>query len=156
MFNFFGIFFPKKMIGVDIGTSSIKVIEISKLGGGKTLENYGELKSEFLYQDASGPQKNNYLLSHTFVARALQAILEEARIKTRRAIFSLPDFSTFCTSFDIPPMTEKEIPDAIRYNASQYITLPISEVTLDWHVVPNGLHAKNAALKVFLIAVPNQ
>ena len=53
-------------------------------------------------------------------------------------------------------MTEKEIPGAIRYNASQYITLPVSEVTLDWQILPKTPGDKNSSLRVLLVAVPNQ
>jgi hypothetical protein len=42
MFNPFTMFLPKKMLGIDIGTGSVKVVEVSRWGGGKTLENYGE------------------------------------------------------------------------------------------------------------------
>lgn len=96
------------------------------------------------------------LLDRDVVADAIKGILSEAKIKTRAAVFSIPDFSTFCTSFELPKMPEREIADAVYYNASQYITLPISEVALDWHIIPN--HGKNGSLlqKVFLVAIPNQ
>ena len=144
MVNPFRMFFPRKMVGIDIGTSSVKVVEVSRFGGGKTLENYGEIKQE------------GKILSSDLTAKTIRGILDEAKIKTKAAIFSIPDFSTFCTSFDIPAMTEKEIPEAIHYNASQYITLPISEVTLDWKILPNNPRDKNSSLKVFLVAMPNQ
>jgi len=155
--NSFNMFFPKKMLGVDIGTSSVKVVEISRWGGGKTLENYGEVKSSALYKD---PLKNtgrgSYLLSSNFVSRAIKGILEEAKIKTKEAVFSVPDFSCFCTSFEIPSMTQKELPQAIRYNASQYIPLPISETTLDWRIISGSPGEKSSSMRVFLVAIPNQ
>ena len=155
--NPFRIFFPKKMLGIDIGTASIKVVEISRWGSGYTLENYGEIKSSLIFKEApTSSEKSSTLLSTEFVAKGIKGILEEARIKTREVIFSIPDFSTFCTSFEIPPMPENEIAGAIGYNASQYVTLPISEVTLDWKIISNPTADKNAPLKVFLIAIPNQ
>lgn len=157
MFNPFNMFSLRKIVGVDIGTSSIKVVEISRFGSSKTLENYGQIQSAALYKESpESKDQDNATLSNSFVAKAIRGILDEAGIKTKAAIFSIPDFSTFCTSFEIPPMTEKEIPDAIRYNASQYITLPISEVTLDWRIIPNQMADKNASLRVFLVAIPNQ
>lgn len=155
--SFFKMFFPKKMVGVDIGTSSVKIVELSLIGQGKKLENYGQVASDAIYKESLSKENNGSRLpaSH-FVAAAVRAILDEARIKTKAAIFSVPDFSTFCTSFDIPQMSQKEIPEAIRYNAVQYITLPINEVTLDWRVVPNSKQDKGSLMKVFLVAVPNQ
>ena len=145
------------MVGVDIGTSSIKVVEISRWGDGKTLENYAEVKSKFISQ---GPlintQQKGSLFSAGPISQALRVIWNEANIKTKPVIFSIPDFFTFSTSFDIPIMPAKEIPAAISYNASQYITLPVSEVTLDWKIIPNPPGAKKTLQKVFLVAVPNQ
>jgi type IV pilus assembly protein PilM len=155
MANIFGGFFPQKMVGVDIGTSAIKVVEISRWGKSKTLENYGEILANVISQGSIKDGKpGSNLISSDAAVSAIKAILSEARIKTKAAIFSVPDFSTFCTSFELPPMTEKEIPGAILYNASQYITLPISEVALDWRIIPNM--QAGGAIKVFLVAIPNQ
>ncbi|KKP42228.1 MAG: Type IV pilus biogenesis protein PilM [Parcubacteria group bacterium GW2011_GWA2_33_14] len=155
--NPFKIFFPKKMVGIDIGTSAIKVVELSRWGKGNTLENYGQIQSSLIYkQQSSNYEKSSSLLSKEFVSRAIRGILEESHIKTKEVIFSIPDFFTFCTSFEIPPMPEKEIPGAVRYNASQYITLPISEVTLDWKIIARHPGDKKSALKIFLVAIPNQ
>ena len=157
MWNPFLVFFPKKMVGIDVGTSSIKVVEVSHWGHGKTLENYAEIQSSLVYKGpASDAKTPANLLAGTVVSNAIKAMLDEANIKTKSVIFSIPDFSTFCTSFDIPPMPEKEIRDAIYYNASQYITLPITEVTLDWQIIPNAPGNTNLPIKVFLVAIPNQ
>ena len=157
VFNPFNLFFPKKMIGVDIGTSSIKMVELSRWGGGKTLENYGEVKSASLLKGQfKSPDGGSYLFSASHVSKAIKAILQEARMKTKAAIFSIPDFSTFFVSFDLPPMSEKEIPDAVRFNAPQYIPLPISETTLDWKLISGVPGNKQSNLKVLVVAVANQ
>ncbi|MCX6718708.1 MAG: type IV pilus assembly protein PilM [Candidatus Staskawiczbacteria bacterium] len=151
------MFFPKKMVGIDVGTSSIKVVELSRWGQGKALENYGEIKSSSLYKEPfRNIEKGSYLLSNYFVSRAIRAILDEARIKTKAVIFSIPDFSTFCTSFELPPMGANELKEAVYYNASQYIPLPITETTLDWKLIGGTPGEKQSALKIFLVAIPNQ
>ncbi len=155
------MFFPKKMLGIDIGTSSIKIVELSRWGQGKTLENYGEIKSVSLYKEPfRNVEKGSYLLSNYFVSRAIRAVLDEARIKTKSAIFAIPDFSTFCTSFELPPMPQRELPEAVYYNAPQYIPLPATEMTLDWKVVRNPVQSSKDStrlpIKIFLVAIPNQ
>lgn len=151
------MFFPKKMVGVDIGTASIKIVELSRWGQGKTLENYGEIKSVSLYKEPfRNIEKGSYLLSNYFVSRAIRAVLDEARIKTRAAVFAIPDFSTFCTSFVLPPMSAKELPEAVYYNAPQYIPLPATEMTLDWKLIKGTPGNRNSQLKIFLVAIPNQ
>lgn len=155
--NPLGMFFPKKMVGIDVGTASVKVVELSRWGQGKTLENYGEIKSASLYKEPfRNVEKGTYLLSNYFVSRAVRAVLDEARIRTKAAVFSIPDFSTFCTSFDLPPMTKKEVPQAVYYNAPQYIPLPITETTLDWKLIAGTPGDKQSSLKIFLVAIPNQ
>lgn len=155
--NPFRMFFPKKMLGIDIGTSSIKVVEISKWGGGKTLENYGEIKSASLLKEPFRTyERGSYLLSSYYASRAIKAILDEARTKTKAAIFSIPDFSTFFVSFELPPMAENEISDAVRFNAPQYIPLPISETTLDWRLISGTPGDDRSNLKVLVVAVANQ
>ena len=153
--NIFKFIFRKKIVGIDIGTSAIKIAEVSRFRNTKKLENYGEAKSTFIPQPLPNEKSSNVLLSD-LLSHAIKEILDESRIKTKTVIFSIPDFSTFCTSFEIPSMSEKEIPDAIRFNASQYITLPIGDVTLDWQIIPKLPDDKNSSLKVFLVAVPNQ
>ena len=144
--------FSKKMLGIDIGTASIKVAEVSRFGKSKKLENYGELKTAYLTQGKS----SNGMLDPKAAAEAIRSVMNEARITTKRAVISIPDFFTFCTSFDIPTTNAKEIHGIIQYNASQYITLPIAEVTLDWQVTPNLTAGSKNSSRVFLVAVPNQ
>ncbi len=151
------MFFPKKMVGIDIGTASVKVVELSRWGQGKTLENYGEIKSVSLYKEPfRNVERGSYLLSNYFVSRAIRAVLDEARIKTKAAIFSIPDFSTFCVSFDMPPMNKNEIAQAVYYNAPKYIPLPVTETTLDWKLIGGTPGDKQSSLKIFLVAIPNQ
>lgn len=151
------MFFPKKMVGIDIGTASIKIVEISRWGQGKTLENYGEIKSISLYKEGfRNIEKGSYLLQNHFVSRAVKAVLQEAKIRTKAVIFSIPDFSTFCTSFDLPPMSASELKEAVYYNAAQYIPLPLSETTLDWRLIGGTPGEKESTLKIFLVAIPNQ
>ena len=150
------MFFPKKMVGIDIGTAGIKVVELSRWGQGKTLENYGEIKSASLYKEPfRNAEKGGYLLSNYFVSRAIRAVLDEAKIKTKAVIFSIPDFSTFCTSFDLPPMNANEVREAVYYNAAQYIPLPVTETTLDWRLIKGTPGVKQSSLEIFLVAIPN-
>jgi type IV pilus assembly protein PilM len=95
-------------------------------------------------------------LSNYFVSRAIRAVLDEAKIRTKAVIFSIPDFSTFCTSFELPPMSANELKDAVYYNAPQYIPLPITETTLDWKIISGTPGDKQAGIKIFLVAIPNQ
>jgi len=149
---------PKKSLGIDIGTSSIKIVELSRRGERRKLENYGEIAASVLYQKPFRTfEKSTLLLSSQDVSRAIKAVMEEAKIKTRRTVFSIPDFSSFFTSFELPPMTEAELPQAVRYEARQHVPLPLAEVTLDWQVIEGRVSdQKKTKLKILLVAVPNE
>ncbi|MFH1584878.1 MAG: type IV pilus assembly protein PilM [Patescibacteria group bacterium] len=148
--------FPKRSLGVDIGTSFLKVVELSRWGVRTRLKNYGEIPAAALYDKPFRTfEKNTLLLSSEDIARALRAIMEEAHIETKEAVFSIPDFSSFFTNFKLPPMTKEEVPDAIRYEARRHIPLPIAEVSFDWQIV-QGKPEGDEPFHVLMVAVPNE
>ena len=143
---------PKECLGVDIGTSSIKIVEIRKRGKEKELGNYGEIKIRDIYPDF---KKNIITAESEEIAKVIEAILDEAKIKTKVAVFSLPDYSSFFTTFTLPAMTRQEIPEAVKFEAPVRIPLPLAKVTLDWQVV-EGFEKENLPLRILLVAVPNE
>ncbi len=148
----------KKALGIEIGASSIKVVELSKAGKKITLENYAEV-STAVFQERSFRifEKNTLSFSTEDIVKVIRAILEEAKIKTKKVFFSIPDFASFFTWFDLPPMTEKEIPQAINFIARQHIPLPLSEVTLGWQVIDGQFSGREKSkIKIILVAVPNE
>jgi len=146
----------KKCLGIDIGISSIKVVELSR-GRKNILENYGEIETKFLYQRSLGTLgETPLLLSSQAIARAILSVLEAAEIKTKKAIFSIPDFSSFFTNFVLPPMAKEEIPEAVRFEARQHIPLPLSAVTLDWQIIQRGVAKEEKGVKILLVAVSNE
>lgn len=150
--------FPKRHLGIDVGTSSVKVVELSRFGTRVKLENYAELRAPSFFQKPFRTlEKSTLLLSSQDVGKALAAFLEEARIKARRAVFSIPDFSSFFTWFQLPAMSREEVATAVRYEARQHIPLSLSEVTLDWQIT-NGRFTddRSSKVKILLVAVPNE
>ncbi|MDD5144674.1 MAG: type IV pilus assembly protein PilM [Candidatus Pacebacteria bacterium] len=158
MFNFLQIFLPQRFLGIDVGTSFLKIAEVSRFGNRRKLENYGFLSAQVLYEKPFRTfDKNTLLLSSDDVSRAIRAIMEEAKIKTNQVVFSIPDFSTFFTNFELPQMTKEELPEAVRYEAKQHIPFPLSEMTLDWKLVHDkAVLQKGENLKILLAAVPNE
>lgn len=148
---------PKGFLGIDIGTSAIKVIEMSRAGKRRKLDNYGEMKAEALYEKPFRTfEKSTLSFSNRDVVRALSAVLKEAGFKTNKAFFSIPDFSTFFTTISLPAMTEEEIPQAVNYEAPQHIPLPLQSVNLDWQIVEReaGAALGQETIKILLVAVP--
>lgn len=163
--NPFQRLFPaKKILGIDIGTSYIKIVELSQSKNKPKLENYGFVAAtDFSKKPFWTSEKNCILLSSEDVVRAIKTILKKSEIKTRRAVFSIPDFSTFFTNFELPSMEKKELERAVQYEAKQHIPLSLKEVILDWQVIRGNLldqkrggFSKKEKLKILLVAVSNE
>ncbi len=145
---------PKGFLGIDIGTFSIRVVELGKKGKSLELENYGEVKTLSIKKRPFRVfEKNTLLLSTNEIAKAIQSINLEAGIKTKEVNFSIPDFCSFFTTIKLPPMSREEIPQAVRYAVRPYIPLPPSEITLDWRIAEG--EASKTPLKILVVAIPN-
>lgn len=146
----------KRALGVDVGTSGIRVVELAEHGEQEKLENYAKVSFP-LERVRSSSSAQGHSLSTRRIADLLRGLLDNARVETGRVNFSLPDFSTLFTTFTIPSMKPDEVPQAVRFEARQRIPLPVSEVTLDW-VVIGGDYAprSNEILEILLVVVPNR
>lgn len=155
--NFFE-FGPKRCLGIDVGTSVIKIVELSQRGKRSKLDNYGEMESTSLYEKSFRTfEKSTLTISNSDVVKTITAIIGEAKMKAGKAYFSIPDFSTFFTTFRLPSMTKEELPQAVEYQARQHIPLPLSEVVLDWQVISQKtINKKISDFNILLVAVPQE
>ncbi len=145
---------PKKFLGIDIGTSSLRIVELERQGQTYRLINYGEIKtSAFREKSLKVFQKNSLALSNKQVAEAIQNIFEEAKIQTEEANFSIPDFCSFSTTFNLPVMGKDEVPEAVNYEVRPFIPLPLTAVTLDWFIIEG--EPSKTTLKILVVAIPN-
>ncbi len=149
--------FSKKILGIDIGTSTIRIVELSSWRGRAKLENYGEIKSSSLHGESFRRiEGEKMMLSDTDISKGIRAIIEKSGMEAEEVIFSLPDFSTFFTVFSLPRMEEDELKDAIAYEARRYVPLPLKKVTLDWEIVENDELNARKPIKVILAAISNE
>lgn len=125
----------ESVLGVDVGSSSIKIIQLKKKGGGAVLETYGELALG-PYSDLEIGQATN--LSADKIAAALADLLTEANTTTKSGGISIPFSSSLVILIQMPAMEEKQLVKMIPIEARKYIPVPISEVTLDWFIIPDS------------------
>ncbi len=145
---------PKNFLGIDIGTSSLRIIELGRRGQVYRLMNYGEIgTSAFREKSFRIFQKKNLTLSDKQVAKAIQTISKEAEIQTEEVNFSIPDFCSFSTTFKLPVMSKDEVPEAVNYEVRPFIPLPLTDVTLDWFIIEG--EPSRTTLKILVVAIPN-
>lgn len=118
-------------LGVDIGTSGIKIVQLGHVRDTFKLENYGEVK--FFSEEAPMEvyEQSSLKIPDEQVAELLEKILKESGATARRAAFSLPTFSSFSTIIEMPPLPKDEMDKAIQFEARQYIPVPLNEVSID-------------------------
>ncbi|HEY4506561.1 MAG TPA: type IV pilus assembly protein PilM [Candidatus Paceibacterota bacterium] len=165
-------FSSKSRIGIDIGTASIKIAELSKDGGRFKLKNYGlfELESidEALSVNKNSPSSRVAQLTDRDLAWGIREILKRGKITAKDAVASIPSFSTFATIITMPYISEKDMAKTISFEARKYIPLPMDEVVLDWSIINVSSNSQGSPLniqtgtskpptvEVFLVAVPKQ
>jgi type IV pilus assembly protein PilM len=155
-FNFFKRRVFPSYLGVDIGTTSIKVAEVKNGDERPGLVNYGVLESSgYLARENQALQTSSLKIFESEIVDLLKTVVREMKTSTKDVVASLPLFSAFVSVLDFPRMEAQEIERAIIYQAKQYVPLPLSEVALDWLKVAEFEDEKGFFhQKVLLISVP--
>ena len=122
------------ILGIDIGTSSVKIVQLKKEKERAILQTYGEL--------AIGPYAKLKIgqaakVSEDAIVEALKDILKEANAKAKTAVVSIPLASSFITVVNLPLSLEADMSEIIKIEARRYIPIPLSEVALDWWILPD-------------------
>ncbi|MFA5889308.1 MAG: type IV pilus assembly protein PilM [Candidatus Paceibacterota bacterium] len=136
--NVVGDLFGKRsqsVLGIDIGSSSIKIVQLSQKKGHAVLETYGEL--------ALGPYAGKSVGEATSLPpeKIIEAIADmlrekEVNITTRVCGVAIPFSSSLMAVIEMPAQPQKQLESMIPIEARKYIPVPISEVALDWYIIP--------------------
>lgn len=121
------------VIGVDIGSSAIKIVQVQKQGGRAVLKNYGSLALG-PYSNLSIGQATN--ISKDKIVEALADLIRETGVTTKRAAMAIPLKDTMISFMKMPNLGKKQLDHMVPIEARRYIPVPISEVTLDFWVIP--------------------
>lgn len=135
------------ILGVDIGSSSIKIVQIEQ-DQSPRLITYGMVDIE---EPISSQTTDEQIHK---IADLLRNLMQKAGVTTKDCIMSLPNSAVFTSVIDMPKMGDKEMESAMQFEAKKYVPLPFSEVTLSWTVISDNDDGSTS--KVLLIAVPNQ
>ena len=123
----------ERVIGVDVGSSSIKVVQLRREKGQVILETYGEM--------ATGPYRNlavgqAAVLPPDKLTEVTHDLFREANVTTPLASLAIPLGSSLLIIVEIPRVGPEMLAKVIPIEARKYIPVPISEVALDWWVIP--------------------
>jgi type IV pilus assembly protein PilM len=144
------------VVGIDIGSSSIKVVELEEKKGVLTLNTYGELQlgpyAEKHIGESVTPNPNQE-------REALVDILRESGVMAKQSVFSMPLSASFVTNATVLAEPTADISALVRVEARKVIPASLSEVTLDWaEIDPAAIDPKETAAvprNVLIAAIQN-
>jgi type IV pilus assembly protein PilM len=163
MFDFlksFKSFVAPSCLGVDIGTTSIKIAEIAKTEGQwPKLVNYGILESYgHLERLNSAIQTSSLKMAEKETAAFLKTLVKKMGVGAREAAASIPTFSSFITLLETPIMSEIDTAKAMTYQIQQYVPLPKEEVEIEWIKIGEREDEtqKTRKQQILLILIPKE
>ena len=135
----------KDVIGIDIGSSSVKMVHLKEARGGYQLVSLGLalLPAEAIVDNA--------IMDSSSIVEVVKGLVESQKLKTKNVATSVSGHSVIIRKIQLPIMTEEEMEASIQWEAEQYIPFEISEVNLDFQIL--GPDANDASLmNVILVA----
>ncbi|MEO5658026.1 MAG: type IV pilus assembly protein PilM [Nitrospiria bacterium] len=136
------------VIGLDIGSSAIKLLQLKPSKKGYVLEKFGikPIDPELIVDGA--------VMDAGRVVDALKELVREQGVKTKDVVISVSGHSVIIKKISLPSMTEDELEESIKWEAEQYIPFDVNDVNLDFHILPNAEVADGGdSMAVVLVAV---
>ncbi len=119
----------EKILGVDIGSSSIKLVQLSRKKGVPVLDTFGEISLSVFANKPVGKAVN---LPEEQLTTALKDLITESQADAKDVAFSIPLKSTLMFNLKLPKSIEKsKLDETIKLESRKYIPVPITEVQID-------------------------
>ena len=128
---------PKNKIGLDIGSSSVKILEISRQGASPSIVSIGMKK-------VTGSARQD-------LVDAIKSLVEETKPRTTEANISVSGASVSVRFVTMPKMRDEELKSAIRFEAEKYIPFAIKDCIVDYQILRKN--DKDNKVDVVLVAV---
>jgi type IV pilus assembly protein PilM len=121
------------VLGVDVGTASVKVVELAKKRSSFSVVNYGILETgDYLKNASRAIQSSGLRVQKEVVAELLDLLLSEMGTRCERACIAIPSFSSFVTTLEMPVLDKQEMENAVQFQARQFVPIPPDQVSIDW------------------------
>ena len=135
----------KDIVGIDVGSSSVKLVQLKVVKDGYLLLNLGIAQ---LQPDAI---VDNTVMDSAAVVDCIRNLVQNQKIKTKNVAASVSGHSVIIRKISMPVMTEEEVEASIEWEAEQFIPFEITEVNLDFQIT--GPDPKDPAqMNVILVA----
>jgi len=121
----------RQLVGLDIGSSAIKVAQLKESKGRYFLQKFGvkPLEPEVIVDGT--------VMDEGRVVSAIQELFDEANVKNKHVAVSISGHAVIVKKISLPPMPDDELEGQVKLAAEQYIPFDINEVNIDFHVLPS-------------------
>lgn len=135
-------------IGLDIGTSAVRLVQLSNKGPVKTLVKYSSVNidSKLALSDAKGDEQK--------LAQIIKDLVTQSRFTTRNVAVGIPSNRVFTTLVDIERLNPTELDKTIKYQADNLIPTPLDQSKIDWALLGDSPKDKTK-VEVLLTSVAN-
>lgn len=142
----FGLGKKRDVVGIDIGTSAVKVLQLRESGRGYSLVSWGmaPLPPETIVEGA--------IMDASQVTAAISQIFVENKIKAKDVVTAVSGNAVIVRKIKVPKMSEEELADTIQWEAEQHIPFSIEDVNIDFQVIDPG-PPEGGEMDVLLVAV---
>jgi type IV pilus assembly protein PilM len=142
---------PKSVVGLDIGSSAVKAVELKPAGKAYRVTAFG---SEPVPPDSI---VDGAIIDGTAVADAIRRLFESRKIKGKDVAASLSGNAVIVKKITLPVMSESELSESISWEAEQYIPFDIQDVNLDYQVLdPGQAGGGKGTMDVLLVAAKKE
>lgn len=137
------------MVGLDIGSRTIKIVEVEKAGAG-----YSLLASGIVGFTSNPITKMEDEKEIAAVAQVIRKLHHEAGISGRDVNISLPESQVFTRTIKFPLLTDAEIASAVKWESEQYIPIPLAEAIIQHTILERNEKTVPPGVLVLLVAAP--
>lgn len=135
------------VLGLDLGSASLKIVQLRKEKERAILETYGEIAAG---PYAGVPVGKSARLLDKKVVEMLSDLRREANAQAELAAAAIPLRSSFVRLISMPLLSDKELAQAVPFEARKYIPVPASEVIIDWWLLPEGISSEGKESEGFI------
>lgn len=114
--------------GLDLSDSSIKIAQAIKFNNDFELEAFGEVKTPVSFQNENKD-------SEVILINAIKKLIKDSQIHNKYVYISLPETSIYSSVIQMPVLSDTELDTALKFEAEQYIPIPLNEVSLQSQIL---------------------
>jgi type IV pilus assembly protein PilM len=142
--------FAQSIIGLDIGSSSVKAIKLKKLK-----DSYELIGAEVMNLTSESVDELDPDVRFSLYVNTVKKILAHKNIASKRAVTAIPGDSAIIRYIKVPYMAAEELKNVVPYEAEQYIPLGMDQVVFDYQVLSEVEEENQKKMEVLLVAVKN-